>query len=206
MKITNTGILLVFLFMNLLAAGQVPEPLLTSGQSSKGPEQGHTEFRGLPIPGPRTDEMLFDNGPLVNSPGSGQGGADESVVYDPLTLLAYPSSSPVRTADNFTVDAAGWQIDSVSFFDIIPNAPVFPSYFSGYFVRIWDGMPGQNGSHVIWGDRTTNRLVSSTWSGIYRVGDENSGGTGLAIFRNTCSTSGLILGPGEYWIEAQALA
>ena len=52
--------------------------------------------------------MLFDNGPLVNSPGTGVGGTDESVLQN-ITLgmtnfgFAHQRSSGNRVADDFTV-------------------------------------------------------------------------------------------------------
>jgi hypothetical protein len=203
-KLKTTGLLLMILLQMWQLKAQQPAPLLIQQSLTAGKPYQVQTIPSILQPSSRLEGVLYDQGTLVNSPGTGHGGADESIVFPPLTILAYPSGSPMRTADDFTIDDFQWAIDSIAFFDIIPNAPTSPSYFSGYYVRIWDGKPGENGSHVIWGDQSTNRLISSAWDNLYRRGPENQGSTSLAVFRNICGTGGLVLPAGNYWLEAQA--
>lgn len=207
MKNLKTALLLLMLLLQVCQLkAQHSGPLLIEKDMNVIKQTRVQDKTMLPQPSARTNGVLYDNGPLVNSPGTGYGGANESIVFPPLTILAYPSGSPMRTADDFCINDFAWTVDSIAFFDIIPNAPTSPSYFSGYYVRIWDGIPGENGSHVVWGDEFTNRLISSVWDNLYRRGPENPGSTGLAVFRNVCGTSGLTLPAGNYWVEAQAFS
>lgn len=203
-NLKTTVLLLMILLQIWQLKAQQPAPLLAQQSQNGGKPARVYDSRRALNSRPQLNGILYDNGTLVNSPGTGNGGADESIVLPPLTILAYPSGSPMRTADDFNINDYEWVIDSISFFDIIPNAPTSPSYFSGYYVRIWNGKPGENGSHIVWGDQSTNRLIHSAWDDLYRRGPDNPGSTSLAVFRNTCETNGLALPAGNYWIEAQA--
>jgi hypothetical protein len=66
--------------------------------------------------------VLYDNGPLVNSPGTGAGGADESVLQSTSLLMTtlgfgHQVLNNNWMADDFTVtDAEGWTIDAMTFY------------------------------------------------------------------------------------------
>ena len=74
-------------------------------------------------PAPLTEKsalkmVLYDNGPLVNCPGCGVGGADESRVQTSLSMnilgFGHQWSLGNSLADDFTVPGPdGWQIDRV---------------------------------------------------------------------------------------------
>lgn len=199
---------LALLFLVLLTITQVKaqSPGSLEAAASKGtkgtmvPHVNHTK----PMMVNRLTGLLYDNGPIFNSAGTGAGGADESYPVSPVSNLAIASSTPARIADDFIITDNAWDIDSISFFDIIPFCPVNQFAYSAYYVRIWNGKPGENGSHVVWGDRTNNKLSSTVWSNAYRVDPQYPGSTTYPIFKNTCSTEGLILNAGHYWVEAQA--
>src|SRR5689334_20789924 len=62
--------------------------------------------------------LLFDNGPLVNNPGLGSGGADNSSLHSGITLYGFNHAVAygLKVAEDFTVPAAGWTVDSMAFF------------------------------------------------------------------------------------------
>ncbi|HLN53242.1 MAG TPA: T9SS type A sorting domain-containing protein [Lentimicrobium sp.] len=200
-KITNLLMLFSLVLLFWQSGAQIPEPLKVKGSAKKRVTVNTPVGLNYTTRSSRYTGLLFDNGDIINSPGTGAEGADESFVYPPISVLAYPSATPCRTADDFSITDYAWDIDSLVFFDAILQAPTYPSAYTAYYIRIWDGKPGTNGSHVIWGDRTTNRLSNSVWSGAYRVGEHGS--TSLPIFRNTCSTDNLTLLAGHYWVEVQ---
>ncbi len=156
-----------------------------------------------------TGNVLYDNGPLVNSPGTGVGGADESVLQTvSLSMDTLGFGHQVvngnRMADDFTVPPGGnWTIDEIVFYAYQTGSPI-TSTITQVNLRIWDGEPG-NGGSVIWGDTSTNVMVSTTWSGIYRVTETT---TGVAVDRpimaSTANVGGLSLPPGTYWLDWQA--
>jgi len=118
------------------------------------------------------EALLWDNGPLVNSPGTGAGGADESVLQSVTlgmnTLGFGHHSTSTYMADDFTItDIGGWTIDSLIFFAYQTNAGI-PSTFTGVYYEIWDGRPDDPASSVVFGDLTTNRLIYTEFSNIYR--------------------------------------
>ena len=68
-----------------------------------------------------------------------------------------------RVADDFTVtDAAGWAIDTITFF-AYQTVSGTTSTITSLNLQIWDGPPNAGGT-VIWGDTTTNILTSTTWA------------------------------------------
>ena len=149
--------------------------------------------------------VLFDNGPLVTHPGGGAGGADASAVQTALgmTVLGY-SHAPTtiyRVADDFTFTGAGWQVDQITFF-AYQTGSTTTSTIDHLNLRIWNGPPGQPGSSVVWGDTTTNRLVNTTWSNIYRVTDTGLTNTARPVMANTAAV-GTFLTPGTYWLDWQ---
>ena len=187
-----------------------PLPYSTGGDPNQEPvdvADGGTnvDFAGSSIPLSTSDAVLYDNGPLVNSPGTGSGGADESILESPLTTygFGFQNASDIHVADDFTVTGAGWNITSMEFFGYQTGSPTTSS-FDGIFVAIWDGEPGLAGSSVIWGDQTTNLLATTTWSNIYRNNNGPGGSTNRPIMQIVASTPGLSLTPGSYWVEWSA--
>jgi hypothetical protein len=146
--------------------------------------------------------VIYDNGPLITHPGGGFNGADASALQTALSMAVYgfgaQQSSGNRLADDFTVPGGGWTISSVILFAYQTGAPTSPSTITGVTLQIWNGPPGAGGS-VIWGDTTTNRLLSSGFSNIYRVLDTGLSNTDRPIMQNTVSL-GVSLGPGTYWL------
>jgi hypothetical protein len=152
--------------------------------------------------------VLYDNGPLVNSPGTGPGGADESLARDVtvgLTSRGYNHSvaGGFRVADDFTVTAAsGWDIDAITFFPYMGTAPATPSPITGLNLQIWDGPPDNPGSAVVFGDTTTNRLSGTAFANIYRRWESEPTDASRPVFASA-ATVNTILPPGTYWLDWQ---
>ena len=152
--------------------------------------------------------VLYDNGPLVNMPGAGAGGADASVVQDNSLGMstfgfAHQAALGNSVADDFTVtDANGWYIDEITFFAYQTNSPL-TSTITAVNYRIWDGAPDDPASNIVLGQTLPNRLIDTTWSGSYRVRETTLPATTRPIMQNTASGD-IVLSPGTYWLEWQA--
>lgn len=148
--------------------------------------------------------VLWDNGSLVNSPGTGSGGADESLLQDTSLGMqtfgfAHATSGSFRVADDFTVPAGGWNISDITFF-AYQTGSTTTSTMTTLHLQIWNGVPGDVGSSVVWGDLTTNRLAQTTWSGIYRGQESLPGATNRPIMANVVNVN-TTLAPGTYWLD-----
>jgi hypothetical protein len=153
---------------------------------------------------PAPDAVLYDNGPLITHVGAGVGGADVSALQVSLGMNTLGAgqqySLGYSMADDFTVtDAAGWQIDDITFFAYQSNSPT-TSTITGVYVQIWNGDPSSGGS-VIWGDLTTNRLLTTGWSNIYRATDTNYTTTSNRPIMENVATIGTTLAQGTYWLQ-----
>jgi hypothetical protein len=155
---------------------------------------------------PAALQILFENGTLVNSPGTGAGGADESVLQN-ITLgmsnLGFGHQVAVgnRIADDFVVTGGPWDIKQIHFYAYQTASPLSPSPMTELYLQIWDGPPNDPASSVVWGDLTTNRLVSSSWSGIYRISEsEGSGNIQRPIMLNVARINTTLFN-GTYWLD-----
>lgn len=149
---------------------------------------------------------LYNNGPLISSLGTGVGGADESILQTSpgLSILGFGHqlSAGNRIADDFTITESNWLVRQITFYAYQTGA-VPPSTITSVNLQIWDGPPNDPASNVVWGDTTTNRLVSSNWSGVYRVEDSGSGvNTQRYIMTNTVEVNTKLL-HGTYWLDWQ---
>ncbi len=154
-----------------------------------------------------TGTVLYDNGPLVNSPGTGSGGLDESLVQNNtlgMTTLGIRNLQGTdRLADDFTVPAGGWLVNQIDFFGYQTGSPT-TSTFTGLTLQIWDGPPQQPGSSVIFGDPTTNVLTNSAFFQVWRAAESTSGDTARPIMANTVGGLSLNLAAGTYWLDWSA--
>jgi len=156
--------------------------------------------RNIPLASSRV--ILFDNGPIVNSPGTGSGGADESILQGDLGMNTIGSGMQ-QTAGNSVADdfevTAPWTIQNFEFFGYQTGSST-TSTFTGAYLRIWDGDPTAGGT-IIWGDLTTNLMASTEWTNIYRNTNGPGGATDRPVMRVIAETPGLTLTPGTYWVE-----
>lgn len=164
-------------------------------------------FSSLLIAG-AMNAQIYSNGPYYNSPGTGSGGANESVLLTTtfgMSTIGFgqQSNSFNRIADDFVINDCRWRIDSIALFGYQTGSTT-TSTFTGYNLRIWDGVPDNVGSNVVFGDTTTNRLISTYWSGTYRVTETTNGNTSRPIMRNVLNVGGLELNTGTYWLDWSA--
>jgi hypothetical protein len=148
--------------------------------------------------------VLYDNGPLVTHPGGGAGGADASALQTALGMDTYGFGAQLtagnRVADDFTITEGNWTIETVSFFTYQTGSGT-TSTITGVNLRIWDGPPNAGGT-VVWGDTTTNVMVSTTWSNDYRVLDTALTNTDRPIMAVVAGVN-TTLPAGTYWLDWQ---
>ncbi len=116
-----------------------------------------------------------------------------------------------RCADDFVVPAGQtWTITGVIVFAYQTGYSGTTSPFTAANLRIWNGFPEAPGSTVVFGDTTTNRLSSSSNSGLYRIFNSlypspgSTPGTTRIIWQNNIAVSpALSLPAGHYWIDFQ---
>jgi hypothetical protein len=115
-------------------------------------------------------------------------------------------------ADDFTVTGnPGWRVDAVTLYAYQPGATGPNSPFSGVNIRIWNGRPGDAGSTIVFGDTTTNRMISSSAAGVYRTFNTTvapfpaTPDFSKAIWATTVNLGQTSLLPGHYWLDWQYL-
>ncbi len=150
--------------------------------------------------GPR--DVLYDNGPIVTSTGTGVGGADESIIDATETTNGFGCqfASDFRLSDDFTIPAGQtWSINSVTLFGYQTDSGT-SSTIVGAYIEIFDNPPDYG--TLVYGDLTTNVLTSTSWMNCYRVQSSASGTNDQRpIMANVCDYSTPItLTEGTYWI------
>ena len=149
-----------------------------------------------------TLSLLYDNGPLVTHPGGGFGGADASALQSTV-LNSYGSNQNAtlnyRIADDVVVIGGAWTIDSVAFFGYQTGSTT-TSTFTSVHLQIWNGPPNESGSTIVFGDLTTDRMIRTAFSNIYRSIITNLTASDRPIMRNVVQV-GTILQPGTYWLD-----
>ncbi len=110
--------------------------------------------------------VIWDNGPMITGPGCT---GDISVLQDTLGLNSYglgaQQSAGNRVADDFTLTAAA-TINTITIYTYQTGAT--PPTITSVFMQIWNGPPNAGGS-VVFGDLSTNRLLSCTAANIFRT-------------------------------------
>jgi hypothetical protein len=150
--------------------------------------------------------VLYDNGPLVTHPAGGAGGADASALQTAISLDVFgfgvQQAAGNRIADDFEVTGSGWTVDTITLFAYQTGSST-SSTLTGVNLRIWDGVPGDAGSTVVFGDTTTNRMIATGWTDIYRVLDTSLTNTDRPIMYAVADIEGLFLPAGTYWVDWQ---
>jgi hypothetical protein len=153
--------------------------------------------------------VIYDSGPIYDLAGGGSGGANASTLHDAMTTYGtgHAFATGFRVAEDIIVPAgATWNIDSLVFHAYQTNSGNI-STITAVNVRIWNGTPGGS-STIVFGDSTSNVLVTSDFSGTYRTGDFTSTACPPAtcvarpIMRNA-TYIGTSLPAGTYWIDWQ---
>ncbi|MBK8464819.1 MAG: hypothetical protein IPL32_03230 [Chloracidobacterium sp.] len=149
--------------------------------------------------------QLYDNGPMVTNPTGGVGGAPLSALQTSLGLNVFgfsaASTTTNRIADDFTVPASGWTINTLTLYGYQTGSTT-TSTFNLARVQIWRGAPNAAGSVLVWGNMTTNRFASTSFTGIYRATDTAPTGNTRPIMA-VVANIGTTLPAGNYWIDFQ---
>jgi len=186
----------------VLAVMIVPATLLASSPTDNGGiyDDGNSiPYYGSIWDGPK--DVLFDNGPIVTSIGTGIGGADESIVDSLESTLAWNchAGPDFKLSDDFEVPAGEtWEITSITIFCYQHSGTT--SSITHMFLQIFDDSP-ESGT-VVWGNLSTNVLSSTSWMNCYRVHSWNAGhNSDSPIMVNVCEFSTPItLTEGNYWL------
>lgn len=161
-------------------------------------------YAGGPVwDGPK--DVLWDNGPLVTSVGTGVGGADESIVDvgEITNGFGCQWELDIRLGDDFTIPAGEtWEINSITLFGYQTDSGT-SSTIVGSYIEIYDNPP-EYGT-LVYGSLFTNVLTTTSWMNCYRVQFNASGtNTQRPIMVNECDFATPInLTEGVYWIVWQ---
>jgi hypothetical protein len=147
----------------------------------------------------------IENMPLVNSPGTGFGGTDASITS--LEINSAGSNCNFNQgyslAEDFVI--TGTTPRHITTFEVYAYQTLSnytTSTITSAFVRIWDGNPSEVGSSVIYGDLATNTLSETTFANVFRLfWNSSPTNTDRPLYKIVCSLPGLVLDPGNYWIE-----
>jgi len=182
-------------------------PVLSQNREEVNPNEAVSSTPAQPGSIFAPEAILYENGPLINSPGTGVGGADESVVQGSLSMTTLGFGHQVafdnRVADDFLVPEPGWVIDTITFYAYQTGSST-TSTITAVNLQIWDAPPGTPTRALVWGDTVTNVLASSMWTGIYRVSETTTGqSSDRPIMANTVTVA-THLPPGTYWLDWQS--
>jgi hypothetical protein len=140
----------------------------------------------------------------------GYDGAPASCVFTggTATGLIMDRSVGIWVGDAFTVPAGStWTIDTVILYGIQRYSGT-TSTFTSCNVQIYNEEPGVGGG-VIWGDTTTNVLVSTGFTGIYRVDTNAAGGLMNTVrpimYLKLHLSPAPVLRGGTYWLSWSTL-
>lgn len=163
------------------------------------PEYISVNYGGGPVwNGPNA--VLYTTGPFMNSPGTGAGGADESLMTSSEQTYGWGCqyANNNRMADDIVVPAGEtWNVTSMTFFGYQTNSGTNPT-INAIYVTIWDDYPSTGA--VVYGDFTTNRFASASWTNCYRVLSTESGtGTARPIMAVVANIT-VSLAAGDYWV------
>ncbi|MEN8224641.1 MAG: T9SS type A sorting domain-containing protein [Bacteroidota bacterium] len=184
-----------------IASLQDVEPGITPVSITGQPEFDYTRL----VTSDATKGILYENGPFITHPGAGSGGSDYSQVQDnSLGLITFGFGMQIgsqnRLADDFIV-TGNWIVSTITFYGYQTESGP-PSTINEIRFQIYDDDPSAGGT-IIYGDMTNNRLISSSWTNVWRV-QESDPVENRPIMEIVADASGLELLPGVYWIEWQA--
>lgn len=139
---------------------------------------------------------------FITHPTGGVGGAPASAVETAIGMGTYGAGSQIGSnnwvAEDFTVPAQGWSISQVRFYTYQTGSGT-TSTINDLRIQVFSGTPGGT---PVWGDTTTNRLTSTTFSTVYRVLDSVLTNADRPVMEvvATFATPISLTTPGTYWI------
>ena len=151
------------------------------------------------------EPFVIDNGPYVNSFGTGPGGSDASQLQNVTLLMnlvafGHQQNLGLRVAEDLVIPENNVFIDSIAFVAMqIGSGP--NSTISGVSLRIWDNSPAITGSNVLFGDPSTNRMIRTAFTGVYRTLESAPTNTAWPQMRTVVDVGGFNLDNGTYWLD-----
>jgi hypothetical protein len=156
--------------------------------------------------------QIYTNGPVSTGATSSDGiAAPAGYAWSEglaNAALGFSATNGINTlADNFTVPAGQtWTLTGAAFFPYQPGYSGTTSPLTELYVRIWKGAPNEVGSTLVFGDLTTNRLVSGSDAQVYRIVQDAVGTTRHVWRAEATIAPALTLDPGTYWVEWSSTA
>jgi hypothetical protein len=146
--------------------------------------------------------ILYDRSNITTGTGNGANGANTSSIAIGSSNFGFgengTTSPQVFLADRFVLPSASVitsiKFDAYSTSANYSNPPASP--FRGARVDIWNAQPGTPGAVIL---ATSTSLLSSTWTGVYRVGSATLTNNQRPVFALTMVFPNLPLGVGSYW-------
>ena len=153
----------------------------------------------------RGTSIIWNNGPFITHPGAGTGGSHYSVVQDAsLGMSEYGFDFEIDAgntlADDFVLTDTTF-FEEIIFYGFEHNENTSISSINKVRLRIWDGNPAFGGE-IIFGNLADNMLISSGWTGTWRV-LESDPEEERPVMEVVADVYGLILTPGTYWVDFQ---
>jgi hypothetical protein len=152
------------------------------------------------------DRLYYDNGSFVTGVGTGPNGADVSVTETGTAVslgFRENGTTPLRVADDFTVagaPAGGVRLSRMDLFGVQRSTAGTIPQFAAAYVAIYGSDPAAGGT-LLYGDHSTNRLVSTGFTGVYRLGTNGANAIDRPIIRVTADMSWVPpLADGTYWL------
>ena len=150
---------------------------------------------------PAMGQLIYDNGGINPLPGGCAGGM-YSEIQAPGTLFGNNTiAASFNQADDFTVPSGEtWALDELVW-QLYQTGSSTTEPIVSVFIQIWNTTPTTGGTPAF-GDLTTNRLVSSAFSGVYRTQAGIPTDCNRAIKNAVIDMSWLPpLPAGTYWIQ-----
>ncbi len=147
--------------------------------------------------------LLFDNGPFITLPGGGCAGGNASILDNSAggpghTIFGWGFQQNLGNwmADDFT-NTETWNLDSIKFYAYQTGATT--STITGGYIQIWNGAPNAGGT-VVWGDLTTNRMIRTGLTNMYRALITTPTDCTRRLQEVVCAVNAS-LPPGNYWVQ-----
>ena len=149
--------------------------------------------------GKSSKAVLWDNGPFITHPGQGAGGADVA-AFTKSNVNNFGSNanqvSGFIIADDFVLETSS-VIETIDFYTYQTGSGN-TSTINGVYVTIYNGAPNAGGT-IVWGNQTTNRMVTSAFSNIYRTNFTAFTNTDRPLMKVTAGIE-VELPAGAYWV------
>lgn len=151
--------------------------------------------------------QTFSNGPLstgaTNSVGvAAPAGTTWSELQPGGTVFGFGANTATgfSVADDFTISCGTWTINKITVYGYSTGFAGTTSPFTDVRIAIYNTNPSVGNPTPIFGDRTTNRFLSSSFASMYRI---NTGASDQQrkIWAIDATIPSLTLTSGTYWIE-----